>query len=264
MKAGMAPRGPVLRPCSLSGFTYQLDPYIGCEYRCHYCYTLNQTGTNWKNGILIHPDLVEELDRELSSLAPQKIYMGWNTDPYQPAERGRRQTRQALELLLRRGFSACVLTKSDLITRDIDLFRQMPDSSVGVSIAFQDEETRRYFEPKAPPNKRRLTALKALKEAGIRTYLLICPVMPFITNVEALIQQVAPVADTIWIYPLQFKEREDRNWQLVEEILCRHFPDLKESYGEIAFSTAHPYWAELRRKLHSLKEKLGMDLRIEL
>jgi DNA repair photolyase len=264
MKVGLASRGAILQPCSLEGYAHQLDPYIGCEHHCYYCYALNRAETDWMEEILMHRDFVRQLRHELSGLEPQAIYMGWNTDPYQPAERGHRQTRQALELLAHRGFSVCILTKSDLITRDIDLLATMPDPSAGVSIAFQDEDVRRLFEANAPPNKRRVAALKALKDAGIRTYTLICPVMPFLTDVEALIEMVAPFADRIWIYPLSMEAEEDRNWRYVKEILDRHLPELTERYREIAFSAAHPYWTRLRRKLEEFQGKTGLDLRIEL
>jgi DNA repair photolyase len=119
----------------------------------------------------------------------------------QPGEEKRRHTRQALELLVEFGFSACILTKSDLVVCDVDLLQNMQDCSVGFSLAFQDEEVRRLFKPYAPSNQRRIAALKKLKEAGVEMYVLICPVMPYITDVEALINIVAPIADTIWIYP---------------------------------------------------------------
>ena len=264
MRIGLASPRPILQPCSLEGFTYQLDPYIGCEHHCYYCYALNRAETDWREEILVHRDFVHRLRHELAGLEPQTIYMGWNTDPYQPAERGQRQTRQALELLAQRGFSVCILTKSDLITRDIDLLAAMSDPSAGVSIAFQDEGVRRLFEANAPPNERRIAALKVLKDAGIRTYALICPVMPFLTDLEALIERVAPFADRIWVYPLQMEAEKDRNWQYVEEILDRRFPELRERYREIAFSPAHPYWAGLQRRLEELQKKTELDLRIKL
>ena len=245
-------------------FTYQLDPYIGCEHLCYYCYALNRAETDWTEEILIHRDLAGQLERELSALEPQRIYMGWNTDPYQPLEKTHRQTRQAVELLVRWGFSASILTKSDLVVRDIELLLKMPEPSVGFSIAFQDEQVRRRFESKAPPNERRVAALRRLKEAGIRTYALICPVMPFLTDVAALIEPVAPHADTIWIYALRMEAEGDRNWQNVRDILDRHFPELTEQYRQIAFSATHPYWARLRRELEEIQRKSRLDLRIEL
>lgn len=264
MKVTEARRQPILQPCSLEGHTYQLDPYIGCAHHCHYCYALNEAKTDWTQEIRIYPDLAGQLHQALAALEPQNIYMGWATDPYQPAEETYRQTRQALELLHDRGFSVCILTKSALVTRDIDLLAQMPGSSAGFSLAFLDEQTRQLFEPNAPPNEDRIAALRTLKEAGIRTYVLICPVMPFLTDVEALIDRVAPYADTIWIYALEMEAEEDRNWRNVQGILEQHFPELTGAYREMAFSTAHPFWAKLRQHLEKLLQERGLDLRAEL
>ncbi len=255
---------PILEPCSVQGYAFQLDPYIGCEHHCYYCYALNQAETDWAEEILIHRDLAARLSGELSALEPQPMYIGWNSDAYQPSEASHRQTRQALELLAQRGFSVCILTKSDLVTRDMDLVASMRGSSVGFSIAFQDEGVRRLFEVAAPPNERRLETLRRLKEGGIETYVLITPVMPFISDVRALIDLVAPYADTIWIYGLSLKTQADRNWRYVRGILERHFPELTEQYRHITFSADHPYWTELRGELEALGRERGLDLRIGL
>lgn len=254
----------LLKPCVLEGHTYQLDTYIGCEHRCSYCYALNEAETDWAEEILIHPNLGDRLDHELSELEPQSIYIGWNCDPYQPAEKSQQQTRQALELLGKRGFSVCILTKSDLVTRDIDLLASMQSSSAGVSIAFQDEQVRGLFEPKAPENARRIEALKALKDSGIETYALICPVMPFITDVELLAERVAPYTDTIWVYALNMEAEGNRNWQNVRGILDRNFSGMSKRYRQIAFSGNHPYWTELRQNLESLKQEKYLNLRVKL
>lgn len=254
----------ILEPCGLEGLPYQVDPYIGCEHHCYYCYALNQAETCWEEEILMNRDIASALSRELSALEPQTIYMGMNTDPYQPSEAIHRQTREVLELLAQRGFSVCALTKSDLILRDIDLLESMSGSSAGVSIAFQDDDVRRLFESKAPPNERRIEALKNLKDAGIETYTLICPVMPFITDVESVIEMVAPYADTIWIYGLNMAAEEDRNWRNVRDILERHFPEMTDRYRQIAFSDIHPYWTEVRTKLEQIQESRRLNLRIEL
>lgn len=201
---------------------------------------------------------------ELSTLDHQNIYMGWNTDPYQAAEGKYRQTREALKILKDQGFSVCILTKSDLVTRDIDLISEMPDSSVGTSIAFQDNDIRELFEANAPPNERRIEALNALKENDIQTYTLICPVMPYITQVEPLIKLAEPYSDKIWIYGLSMDREEDRNWQNVKEILDRHFPLLVKSYNQIAFSSNHPYWMKLRNKLSKMKKEKASNLEIKL
>lgn len=245
-------------------FNYHVDPYIGCEHHCHYCYALNKAETDWEKEIMIHEEFIERLSQALSKLEPQTIYIGTDTDPYQPSERASKQTRKILELLADRDFSVCILTKSGMVTRDIDLLSEMPGSSVGISIAFQDEETRQLFEKHAPPNKERLGSLKELKTAGIETYSMICPVMPFITDVESLIEFVAPYSDTIWIYKLQMDSEDSANWRNVQSILNLHFPELTEQYRKIAFSGDHPYWTGIRHILEEIQFKKHLNLRIEL
>ena len=264
MRVGICSRRPILQPCELQGHAYQLDPYVGCEHHCHYCYALNQAETDWREEVLVHQDITAQLDQELSPLEPQSIYIGWNSDPYQPAEATHQHTRRVLTLLVERGFSACILTKSDLITRDVDLFAQMPKPSLGFSIAFQDEGVRQLFELSAPPNERRIAALRALKAAGLPTYVLICPVMPYITDTRALIRTVAPYADTIWICGLALQAEGDRNWQNIRSILDRHFPELSDLYRQIAFSPRHPYWAALRQELCGYQRETQLNLRVEV
>jgi DNA repair photolyase len=233
-------RRPIVQPCSLEGHTYQIDPDIGCEHLCHY------------------------LDRELAALEPQGTYMGWSSDPYQPAEGIQLRTRRVLELLASRGHSVCILTKSGLVARDAGLLATMPGSSAGVSLAFQDERVRQLSEASAPSNEQRIDAVRVLKEAGIWTYALICAVMPFITEVKRLVETVAAWADTVWVYSLSMKAEADRNWREVQRILERHFPQMAEPYRQIAFSAKHPCWAELRHDLEGWLAETRLDLRVRL
>jgi DNA repair photolyase len=264
VKVSFCANRPILQACSLEMYAYQCDPYIGCEHGCSYCYALNRAETDWSREIQTHRDFIARLRSELFPLAQQTIYFGMNTDPYQPVEEKRRYTRQALELLVELGFSACILTKSDLVLRDIELFQNMKDCSIGFSLAFQDEEVRSRFEPYAPSNQRRIAALKQLKEAGPKTYVLICPVMPKITDVEALIEDLAPIAETIWIYPLSMRSESDRNWQNVLSVLSEDFSELTEQYRQVAFMRDHSYWLDLRCKLEEIRSKRGLNLNIEL
>lgn len=264
MKVVYSTRQQIIESCTLKDFNYQIDPYIGCEHKCHYCYTQNQSEFDWESEIGIYPNINEKLAEELSSLKPQIIYIGMNTDPYQPLEREYKQTRKVLELLKERNFSVCILTKSNLVIRDIDLLKKMDDASVGTSIAFQDDVVRRLFEENTIPNRDRIQAIAKLKEEGIETYVLICPVMPYITKVEVLIEEVHPYADTIWIYPLEIKSKEDKNWKKIQSLLEQHFPEIVDRFEEIAFSTNHTYWKELRQHLESIKIKDNINLKLHI
>jgi DNA repair photolyase len=241
---------------------YQVDPYIGCEHYCYYCYALNQAETDWRKELLIHEDIVSRLESELAGIPPQTIYMGWQTDPYQPCEAQCRQTRQVLELLLEKGFSASILTKSDLVLRDTDLLQKMNAASLSVSVAFNDNRTRRLFEANTVDTEKRIDALHQLKTAGVRTGALLCPVIPYITDAIQLINMLAPCTDVIWIYGLSIINRSDRNWMNMQKIINREFPDLLERIEPALFSKEHTYWAQLRDELVTLKNEQQLNLNI--
>ncbi len=262
MKVNTCKKDKILDSCPLEGLNYQIDPYIGCEHHCYYCYALNEAETDWKNEIRIYEDYKKQLSTELSGLPPQKIYMGWNSDPYQPIEKEYGQTRETLEILLENGFSAGMLTKSDIVIRDIDLYTKMVNPSIGFSLAFQDESTRRIFEYNAPSNKGRIKVLKRVKKGGIRTDVVLCPVMPFITNVEEIINTVWEYADTIGIYGLSMDNEADPNWKNIKGILNEFFPEYTEKYREITFSQEHTYWKNLRKRLEEYKVEKNIEFDI--
>jgi len=264
VKVSSCIKNKILEPCSLEGFGYQLDLYTGCEHLCCYCYGLNKAVTKWDEEVLIHDNLEERLFNELASLEPQVIYIGMNSDPYQQSEAVCDQTSAALELLAAQGFSASVLTKSGLITRDTGLFKKMPFPAAGISVAFNAESTRKRFEKNAPPTKERIKALGKMKEAGIKTYTLICPVLPYITDVEALLELVTPCSDEIWVYKLEMNAYTDPNWQNLKLVLEQFYPDLLEKFKEIVFSPGHEYWEETRTTLEKLRPIVAPRLIIEV
>ena len=254
----------ILNPCTLDGINYQVDPYIGCEHYCYYCYALDQAETDWSREVLIHKDITRQLESELSGIEPQIIYMGWQTDPYQPCEAEYRQTRQVLEVLVAKGFSASILTKSDLVLRDMDLLQKMNEPGISASVAFNDNRTRRLFEANTVDTDRRIEALHELNEAGIRTGALLCPVIPYITDAIQLIDMLAPCAESIWIYGLGINDRSGPNWLKMQQILNREFPGLLERIEPAIFSKEHAYWALLRDELLTLKNDQQLNLNIRL
>jgi len=264
VKVSICSNRPILTPCDLKGLEYQVDPYIGCEHYCYYCYALAQAETDWSQEICIHNDIVEQLNAELDEIPAQRIYMGYHTDPYQPCEAEYRQTRQVLELLLKKGFSASILTKSDLVVRDIDILKEMDAAAVSVSVAFNDNQTRVLFEANTMATENRIEALCQLKEAGVRTGALLCPVIPHITGAAQLIELLAPCTDVIWIYGLSITDPLGQNWQTVRGILSTHFPDLIEQIEPAIFSKEHIYWQQLKENLTALKTERQLNLNIHL
>lgn len=254
----------ILVPCGLKNLDYQVDPYIGCEHYCYYCYVLQDAETDWTKEIRIHEDLAAQLGQELDAVSQQKIYFGYYTDPYQPCEAEYRQTRMALELLLERGFSASILTKSDLVCRDIDVLAEMKDASVSASVAFTDNSTRCLFEARTMDTEKRMEALRRLKNAGIKTSALVCPVIPYITDVVPLIESLAPLTETIWIYGLSVDPASGPSWNQVNGILAEHFPDRQKKIEQALLSKDHLFWGQLRETLSDLKDNRGLNLNIHL
>ncbi len=264
MKISLSSTESIITPCGLQGIDYQIDPYVGCEHYCYYCYVLPQAVTDWSQEIRIHSKLIQRLEKELEAIAPQTIYLGYHTDPYQPQEADLFQTRKILELLLEKGFSASILTKSDLVLRDLDILKQMDAPHVSVSVAFNDNKTRNLFEANTVDTEKRIEALKQFKAADIATGALLCPIIPYITDPVQLIEILAPHTDVIWIYGLGFKDPSGVNWLNVREILNRHFSDQLEQIKAAVFSTDHDYWAGLRKKLAVVNKNRKLNLNIHI
>jgi DNA repair photolyase len=249
----------VLMTCGLDGFEYQLEPYLGCGHQCLYCYALCGPEGSWVKDVALYKDMPGRLSAAIEGLEPQRIYMGLYCDPYQPAEEEYSQTRWALEILAGAGFSAGILTKSDLVVRDLDLLTAMPEASVGFSLGFTDEELRQSLEETTPPNARRIDALKQAKAAGLKTSVLICPVLPFLTDLEALINSLEEAADRVWIYPLSMNNDIDPNWQNVWRVVSDRHPDLAAEFKEAVFDRDHEFW----RSQRDLAKKLDQESRAE-
>src|SRR6267142_46720 len=162
-------------------FDRSINPYRGCEHGCIYCYARPthaylglSPGLDFESKLFMKPDAPELLERELSArnYAPRFIAIGTNTDPYQPVERRHAVMRRILEVLERCGHPVGIVTKSNLVTRDIDILAKMASRKlvrVGISVISLDAKLARTMEPRAPTPARRLEALRALSSAGIPT-----------------------------------------------------------------------------------------------
>ena len=258
------PNQSILMTCGLDGFDYQLEPYFGCGHQCLYCYALCGPGGSWLREVKPYQDLPGRFKAALQGLEPQPIYMGLYCDSYQPAEAEQGQTREALEIMAGAGFSASILTKSDLVLRDLDLLSAMPKASVGFSLGFTDEELRRSLEEETPPNERRIQAMKAAKAAGLETSVLICPVLPFLTDLAALLDSLEEAADYVWIYPLSMNNDIDPNWHNVWRVISQRHPDLAADFKEAVFDRDHEHWRGQRALAHELAGKSRASFAIRL
>ncbi|WP_436642940.1 PA0069 family radical SAM protein [Microbaculum sp. FT89] len=177
-------------------FDRSINPYRGCEHGCAYCYARPthaymglSPGLDFESKLFAKPNAAELLEKELANpnYAPAMIALGTNTDPYQPIERQQRITRRVLEVLDRYNHPVGIVTKSALVTRDIDILSRLAERGlvkVALSVTSLDRKLSRALEPRASTPSRRLEALMRLAEAGIPTAVLVAPVIPALNDSE--------------------------------------------------------------------------------
>ena len=168
---------------SLPGLDYTLNPYRGCQHACAYCYVPNVLRIprdEWGCFVDVRTNIPSVLSKELKKKKIGVVGISTVTDPYQPIENRYKLTRYCLEQLLIHNFPICVQTKSDLITRDVDLISKFSKAEVMFSIGAINDEERKIVEPYSSSIKSRLEAMKRLNDIGIKTTVFFGPVYPTI------------------------------------------------------------------------------------
>jgi len=218
-------------------FDRSINAYRGCEHGCSYCfarpthtYLGHSAGIEFERDIYVKTNAVEALRHELAAKTYRcrPIAMGTNTDPYQPAERKHKLTRQILEVLLETRHPTLITTKSALIVRDLDILSQMAKMglvAVTISVTSMDHKLSRKMEPRASSPARRLEAIRLLSEAGVPVSVNAAPMIPAINDMElerildAAAAQGATGAGMILVrLPNEVRD-------IFREWLLRHFPD---------------------------------------
>jgi DNA repair photolyase len=183
------------------GCDYAINPYIGCAHGCIYCYARFMkrfTGHSelWGEFVDVKVNAADTIPNK--SLEGKSILFGSVCDAYQPLESKYELMPKILKKLIPLKPSISILTKSDLVLRDISLLKQFSDVEVGFSIPVLDERITKQIEPLAVSAKRRIDALEVLKENGIRTHVFIAPILPFITDWKKIVSLAKDYCDEFW------------------------------------------------------------------
>jgi len=258
-------------------FRWTINPYRGCEFGCVYCYArythefLDLHGPmDFERRIFVKRMAAEVLARTLSRtpIGDDQIAIGTATDPYQPAERLYRLTRSMLEVFARLGgLNLSITTKSALITRDLDLLREINSRShlsVNLSLITINRRLQRILEPRAPRPALRLRALAQLSAAGIRCNVLMMPMIPGLTDGAAGIESVIRAARRagaagVWWRSLFLKPAAARRFvPFIRENFPEHAARIDNFYGRSTYAP-RTYDEQLSRIFARLKRKHGYD-----
>jgi DNA repair photolyase len=249
-------------------FTHAINPYRGCEFACRYCYArythefLERTPEDFEHKIFFKQNAAWLLRQELRRLKPgTQIALGTATDPYQPIERKQRITESLLEVFAETsGFQLGIVTKSALITRDLDLLRKISQHhkvTILLTVTTVDLKLARILEPRAPRPDLRIATIARLRQAGLRAGVMCSPLMPGITDSRNSIEAVAKAASgadasffhagALFLKPCSLPTFFD--------FVKKHFPDQLETYKSRYAKSAFVS-AEYRRRIQDLVESI--------
>jgi len=267
---------------------WSINPYVGCEFGCTYCYArdthryvMERRGADgaepmpawqaFEKRILVKSDIVEVLARTLdpTRLAGHSLVIGTATDPYQPAERRFRLTRRILELLLLyRGLSLGIITKSPLVTRDLAVLQRLGERhevTVNISLATADPGLARRIELRSPTPAVRLRALRRLTAGGVYAGLLVAPIVPGVTDSREDLSQLmaqAKEAGARYVVGSALRLGPAARHRFLP-ILAREFPHLADRYERHYArreGVTPAYQRALSRRLHQLQRLHGFPI----
>lgn len=267
---------------------WSINPYVGCEFGCTYCYArdthryvMERRGADgaepmpawqaFEKRILVKTDIVEVLARTLdpARLAGHSLVIGTATDPYQPAERKFRLTRRILELLLHyRGLSLGIITKSPLVTRDLAVLQRLGERhevTVNISLATADPGLARRLELRSPMPAVRLKALRSLTAGGVHAGLLVAPIVPGVTDDRPGLSQLmaqAKEAGARYVVGSALRLGPAARHRFLP-VLAREFPHLADRYERHYArreGVTPAYQRALSRRLHELQRLHGFPV----
>lgn len=267
-------------------FSQSVNPYRGCEHGCVYCFARPShsylglsPGLDFETQIFAKRNAPELLAREIAkpSYRPLPIALGINTDGYQPTERKLQITRECLQVLADANHPLSIVTKSALVTRDLDLLAPMAAKGLAhvfISVTTLDNRLSAKLEPRAAAPHTRLKTIRTLSEAGIPTGVLIAPVIPMLTDMELerMMQACAEHGAHAAGYVLLRLPHELKD--LWHGWLQTHYPEradhiislLKQMHGGKEYDSAHhtrmkgqgPFADLIRLRFAKAKQRFGL------
>ncbi|MCE1254801.1 MAG: radical SAM protein [Anaerolineae bacterium] len=260
----------IKEPDSWFGLKYNLNLYRGCQHQCIYCDSRSECYRieNFNEDVLVKTNAIDLLRVEL----PRKrvkgtIGFGAMNDPYMPLEAERCLTRQALEIVADCQFPVHIITKSDLVVRDLDLLSRINRvyAAVSITVTTANDELAKKLEPGAPSPSRRFAAMRRLRDAGIVSGVTLMPVLPFIEDDDAALEALvahAAASGALYILAAFGVTLRDRQRTWFYRQLDRLFPDLRRRYEE-TFGERYSCQSPRSRHLDDLLSRLCVHYGIQ-
>jgi DNA repair photolyase len=222
---------------------FVINPYVGCTHGCKYCYARfikRFTGhiEPWGSFIDVKTNGPDLIPKNTNKYRGKSIIISSVTDPYQPIERKYKLTRKILERLIPLQPHLDLITKSDLVVRDIDLLKEFKNCMVTLSFSITDEKLRKQIENLSSPPEQKINALKELHKAKIPTALFTSPIFPQITDWEEIINKTKSFVDEYWFENLNLYPSIKSG---IFIFLRKNKPELVEKYKTI-YSKNSYYW----------------------
>lgn len=247
----------ILHKTQIPGADWATNHYSGCMHGCIYCYARficrwRKQKEKWGEFVDVKINAPELINRE-SKDKKGVVVLCTSSDPYLPIEKKYELTRRVLQNL-NPNLGLLILTKSDLIIRDIDLFKRFKNCEFGLTITTLDENIKRIFEPFSPSSHARLDALKKLKEEGCYTYCFVGPILPYLTDLKEIFKEVSPFVDSFMFEDLNLNPAKRE----IFEAIKKNFPDLEEKYRNLSKG----FWLEKEKEIKKLGKQFNKPLEI--
>ncbi|MBY9003136.1 MAG: radical SAM protein [Candidatus Lokiarchaeota archaeon] len=262
MKVEIREAKSIITKSNIPSIDYVINPYTGCQHGCIYCYAefmirfTGHKGEKWGQFLDIK-------DYDFRKIKPsiydgKSILLSSVTDPYLPLEKKYQNTKKILENLVGTNANIQILTKSKLVTRDIDLFKKFKNLKVGISINTLDDEFARIIEPAASKPSERLQAIEQISKENIETFVFISPFFPEITDFKAIIEKAEKYTKNFSFENLNFRPH---NVPRIYQIIKKHYPNLLSKYREIR--QVHTYWDFTELEIKDFCERKKLNYKIE-
>ncbi|GAB4114667.1 MAG: hypothetical protein Kow00103_08710 [Candidatus Caldatribacteriota bacterium] len=225
-------------------YPYVINPYRGCQHNCFYCYARFMKKYSghlepWGQFVDVKINAPELLKKEITKKRKGEVWISGVCDPYQPVEAKYKITRQCLEILVDHNWPVVIQTKSPLVLRDLDILRRGKNFQIGFSIATADESIKKLFEPDTPAIKARVLALDELHRAGLKTYVMIAPILP---GAEKLVEMLSGKVDYIILDRMNY-----------------HYADWIYKKYNLEDKKTDEFFQEVERKISLAFQKMGID-----